>query len=79
MESQKGRQWGAGQWGDSQQRHGFGEYAEWSYGDVLTHKAVYAKYLLGGEDDIRPPVKKKFTEWLHRMEVCILGDIQITT
>ena len=78
MESQKGRQRGDIQRGDIQQRRGFGEYSDWGYGELPTRKDVYAKYLLGDEDDIRF-ISGKFVEWLHRMELRIWEYIQITT
>ena len=69
----KGQQWGDIQWGDCQQKLGFGEYADWSYGKVIMYKAGYAKYLLSGEDDMKCLAKKKFAWWIQRDEVCITG------
>ena len=53
----RGQQWADSQRGDSQQNPRFGEYADWSYGDVLTYKAVYAKYMISDADDIQCPAK----------------------
>ena len=48
--------------GDFKQPLGIGEYADWIYGDVLTHKAVRAKYLLEDDDAVHCPSEKKFAD-----------------
>ena len=57
--------WGPhqGKWGDVKKMIGFGEYAAWSYGDVMTYKEGYAEYLIKDEADIQCP-SKKFAECL---------------
>ena len=60
--------WGDSQRGNNQQKLGFGGYADRNYGCGLEYNAVYAKYLISGEDDVQCPSKKKFAEWIQRRD-----------
>ena len=59
---------------EDNQELGFGEYYDWTYVDVLTHKQAYVEYLR--KDNYgQCPQKKKFAEWIRWEDEGIISDV----
>ena len=55
---------------------GFGEYARWRYGDIVTEKPQYATFLIEDNDPHPCPAKKRFADWINRKEKGIRREVQ---
>ena len=54
----------------------FGEFARWSYGDIVTEKTRYLAFLIEDNGPRPCPEKKRFVDWVSRKEQGIQREVQ---